>query len=176
MEGMLLNTNGTCRTVWDSTKIGSVASNLLRDRGAWLPLHHASQSVFSFKHTSAIFNSASDTRDKDDKFATVVIGEVTRILRTDGAIKKSWFIRSTNPTRHPKKQGYFFSVVFMEWLDQDGNGEKCMTYTMVALQYSVLQSDMMPIRGIGYTCDVNARGDIRTISSGGNFITLSQCP
>ncbi|KAJ6570887.1 hypothetical protein DFH09DRAFT_1079870 [Mycena vulgaris] len=32
-------------------------------------------SVFSFKDTSAIFNSASDTRDKDDKFATVVIGE-----------------------------------------------------------------------------------------------------
>ncbi|KAJ6570888.1 hypothetical protein DFH09DRAFT_1079871 [Mycena vulgaris] len=47
---------------------------------------------------------------------------------------------------------------------------------MVALQYSVLQSDMMPVRGIGYTCDVNARGAIRTISSGGNFITLSQRP
>ncbi|KAJ6556989.1 hypothetical protein DFH09DRAFT_1365427 [Mycena vulgaris] len=104
----------------------------------------------------------------------------------DGVIQKSWFTRSTDPTRYPKKQGYFFmtvypsngrrglkalkremnlmigqllqSVVFMERLDKNGNGEKCMTYAMVALQYSALQSDVMPARGIGYSCDVSASG------------------
>ncbi|KAJ6573075.1 hypothetical protein DFH09DRAFT_1079229 [Mycena vulgaris] len=76
-------------------------------------------------------------------------GALTRNIQ-DGVIQKSWFTRSADPTRHPKRQGYFFvlqSVAFMEWLDKDG--EKCM--------YSVLQSDMMPARGIGYTCDVTVK-------------------